>query len=479
MNTKLKTKVLSGLSAQGLSALCTFITQLSTLLVLSRLLSPVDFGVLASATVMMSFAHIFVDAGVGPAIVQSKELKPSSVTIGLTFSILFGLCIYVILFLGAPAYASLFGDELVASVLRWQGLSFIILSLCLPSKALMEREMKFISISIIEMVRSVVVASACILMALNNLGIWAIVYGNLIGALVYVTAFLTSKRYALVFSYDWIEVCKMIRYGGGLTLTRFFNHLAQHADTFLVGSILGLNLLGYYERALKMIRMPALLLGRVLDRVAFPIFSRYQDNIYLKEGFFRAVSFGYLIQFPVCVAIWILAPEIISVLLGDGWDTVVEPLRIMVLCLPFRIMIRMSDSLVRAKGAVYRSALCKALFAVAVVLFCILGMNWGIAGAAWGALGALIFNYCLMSRLSNRLIHSGIGDHVVALIPGLGLAVLTGVINFFIVELMRDSLISDITTLVYLTFVNAAILFGGIIFGLNKIKAASVANTNS
>ena len=459
----LKKVVLTGLSAQGLSAGSAIITQLLTLLVLSRILSATDFGVLASCAVIMSFAHVFVDAGVGPAIVQRKAINPVFVTTGLVLSIVFGLCMYILLLVGAPLYAQLFDDNRVISVLRWQGLSFVILAFCLPSKALLEREMQFVKIASIEMLRSIIVAGLSIFLALRGFGIWSIVYGNLLGVCFYVCGMLTAKRYPLVVHYDAIELRSMIRYGGGLTLTRFFNHLAQNADTFLVGSILGLDLLGYYERALKMIRMPSLLLGQVLDRVSFPVFSRYQDDVNLKQGFFRVVTLGYLIQFPLCVAIWILAPEIVSVLLGEGWEAVVDPLRIMVLCLPFRIMIRMTDSLVRAKGAVYLSASRKAIFAIAVVLFCGFGTQWGITGAAWGALAALLLNYTLMSRLSNRLIDSRLMNHLYAALPGVGGAGLVAILNIYAVKFMREAQFEELYILIIIGVANTIISSTGVI----------------
>lgn len=453
--------ILVGLGAQGSVAVCSAVTQLVTLVILSRLIEPADFGVLASCSVVISFANIFVDAGVAPAIVQRKKISSVFVTNGLILSILFGVAIYALVFLMAPLFASVFDDGRIASVLRVQSLTFLLLSFCLPAKALLERDLCFVKISRVELLRSVCVAAIAVTFALHGEGLWSVVYAHLGGSLIYALLISAQRRYPIRLEYSIRDLKALVEFGGGLTLTRFFNHLSQSADLFLVGSVLGVDLLGYYERALKMVRMPALLLGQVMDRVSFPLFARYQEHSNLKIGFSRAVTIGYLVQFPACACIWILAPEIVRLLLGDGWDAVIPVMRILVLCLPFRIMIRLTDALVRAKGAVYRSALRKACYAIAVVVFCGIGTLWGIGGVAYGALSALIVNYVLMSLLSVKLTAGTLRQLSFNMFPGVVLATVFGCVCYFSVHYMRIANLSDSKVLfISLTWMS---LLGGIL----------------
>ena len=231
----------------------------------------------------------------------------------------------------------------------------------------------------------------------------------------------------------------MMGYGSGLTLARFFNHVALIGDYLVIGKLMGPVSLGFYERAYRIMQTPASLLGTVLDRVLFPAMSQIQDdNARLWRGFARAVSLGYLLQVPVCIAIALTAPEIVALLLGEGWEESVTPLRILVLSIPFRILVRLSDSLVRAKGAVYASAVVKAIYAALVVVGSWAAYGWGIRGVASAVLTAVMVNFLLMAQLTNRLLGITWTAHICLIRPGMVLGLATVVIAIPIRYLARE-----------------------------------------
>jgi PST family polysaccharide transporter len=244
----------------------------------------------------------------------------------------------------------------------------------------------------------------------------------LVGQAFLSVAMFAVKRHAVSPTLKLRRVSNLVSYGGGLTLARFLNQLAQNGDYFVIGRVMGPTALGFYERAFKVMQTPTSLLGTVLDRVLFPAMSQIQnDNERLKRGFGKAISVGYAAQIPVCVAIAVTAPEIVALILGPGWEQSVAPLRVLALSIPLRIMVRLSDSLVRAKGAVYSSAVIKGVFATLVLLGSYFGARWGITGVATGVLIAVCANYGFMAQLSHKLIGASWKYHVRLLAPGLAI----------------------------------------------------------
>jgi PST family polysaccharide transporter len=169
--------------------------------------------------------------------------------------------------------------------------------------------------------------------------------------------------------------------------------------------MLGLSALGIYGRAYQLMAAPAVLFGQVLDEVLFPSMSKMQsDNERLASAYFRGVSLIALVMLPVSVLAVILAPEIVFCILGPAWSEVVLPFRILALGLLFRTSYKISDTLTRAKGAVYRRSWRQILYAASVILGAWAGQFWGVAGVAVGILGAVLINYLLMAQMSIQLI---------------------------------------------------------------------------
>jgi len=189
-------------------------------------------------------------------------------------------------------------------------------------------------------------------------------------------------------------------FGGGFTIARIANYLAVNGDNLVVGRFLGPTTLGYYGRAHSLMAAPAYAFGTVLDQVLFPAMARVQDDpTRLAAAYRRGVALIALLVLPASAVLVLLAPELIRAVLGAKWGAVVVPFQILGLGMLFRTSYKMSDSIARSTGAVYRRAWRQILYAVLVLAATGLGTRWGIVGVSWGALAALTVNFILMAGL--------------------------------------------------------------------------------
>ena len=196
----------------------------------------------------------------------------------------------------------------------------------------------------------------------------------------------------------------LFSFGAGMTLIRFNNYLNSFGFQSLIAKLVPLSALGIFERSYRIMIMPASYLGGTVDRVMFPGMSKFNDNdekLYsYGKKMLRIVN---VIMVPSTALFILYTKEIVTLLLGSKWMDAVLPLRILFLSLPFRISVMMCDSVIRAKGKVYKAAYRKFLYTITLFLGVSIGSVWGIIGICIATSAAAIFNYFNMLSLVKKI----------------------------------------------------------------------------
>jgi PST family polysaccharide transporter len=226
-----------------------------------------------------------------------------------------------------------------------------------------------------------------------------------------------------------------MEYGVGHSAARVGVILANQADNLVVGRWLGAVALGLYSRAYQLMSLPTALLGDVLDKVLFPTMARVQDEPRrLASAYLQGTALLALLTLPAGVVAAILAPELVVVAFGPRWEAAVSPFQVLALGMMFRTSYRMSDSLSRATGRVYRRAWRQGLYAALVFLGAWLGQYRGVTGVAAGVLCALFLNYLIMAQLSLSVGQISWPQFVQAQLPAVRLTMLVGAVTLAIAE---------------------------------------------
>jgi O-antigen/teichoic acid export membrane protein len=406
---------------------------LLTLMVLARLLSPRDFGTVSAALVLIEFSGIFSKLGLGPAVVQRKELEQRHLQAAFTGSLLLGLLVGLIIWLLAPSGARFFHNPQVEPVLRALAWVFPLKGISAVAESLMFRDLRFRWMANMDVtIYAIGNCAVAILLALTGFGVWALVGGVLVQTVARSAVLLVARRPRVGFWPDWQALKEMLHFGGGFTLARVANLLALQGDNLVVGHLLGPIALGTYGRAYNLMAGPASTLGNVLDDVLFPTMSRLQDDVErLALAYRRGVAVVALLALPASTIATLLAPELIWVALGPRWHEAVRPFQILAAGTLFRTSYKISDSLARSTGVVYRRAGRQAIYATLVIGGAWVGQHWGITGVAVGVLGALAVNFLLMAQLSLEVCHmtwrSFWAAHQASLVPTVAAGVVAGI----------------------------------------------------
>ncbi|MDR5684516.1 MAG: lipopolysaccharide biosynthesis protein [Armatimonadota bacterium] len=398
-------RALDGMAWTSASVAAQAALQLATLAVLARLLQPRDFGIVAAALVFVGLSAVFSQLGVGPAIVQRPDLAGTHLRVGFTLSVALGVAVASLTWAASPLIAASLQMPELAPVLRALAWLFPIAALSVVSEALLQREMRFRDLAVVDVTAwTCGYAAVAIALAHRGLGVWALVAASLTQAALRTLLLRARRPHPSAPSWDPQAARQLLRFGVGFTLARIANQLAGQADNLVVGARLGPQALGLYGRAYQLMAAPATLFGQVLDKVLFPGMARLQgERERLATAYRRGVTLVGLLALPVSAGVVVLAPEIVAVILGPRWDDAVVPLQILAAGTLCRTSYKISDSLARATGAVYARAWRQLLYAAAVGGGAWLGSAWGLEGVAAGVLAAIALNFLLMAHLSLRL----------------------------------------------------------------------------
>jgi len=381
------------------------IVQIAALILLARLLSPEDFGLFAAAMVVGGFCAIFSEIGIGPAIVQRKNLEDRHVRSGFTLAVLLSIGAALLVWSLAPAIARFFGMSELSNILRLMVIGFPLQGISSIANSMALRAFKFRWLAKIEAlafaIGYVIVAP---IITLFDLGVMALVGAFLSQQVIRAGLLIKGQPHKKAPMLDLGAIGDLLYFGTGFSIAKVFNYFASQADNIVVGRWLGASALGVYGHAYQLMQAPAMLIGQALDKVLFPTMASVQDD---KARLIRAYSSGVwacaLIVLPLSAVVAILATEIVLILLGERWIEVAVPLRILACAMLFRTSYKISDTIVRATGAVYARALRQVIFAGAVLIAAIIGQRFGLAGVAFGVFAALALNFLMMAHLSLRL----------------------------------------------------------------------------
>lgn len=423
------------LSGSGVQA----VLRIAVIVVMARLLGPADFGLVAGALVLIDFVEVFSDLGIGLVIVQRDKLEERHVRTGFTLSALLGLAFGAGIWLAAPALSQLMRMEGLTPVLRAMAVVFPVDSLSLVASALLQRDLQFRTLARVSVIAYVVGYGVVgVTLAFAGFGVWALVWAYVAQQLLVSVTLMAVRPHPKRLCFDRRSLREMTFMGAGFSAAQIFNYVALKGDNAVVGRWLGAGALGVYTRAYGLMTMSVTIFGSAFDRVMFASLAKMQhERERVALAFRRGVALITLVILPLSAVMFVLAPEVIEVLLGPKWSEVVVPFQVLAVGMLFRTSYKVSASVARATGAVYRSAWRQGVYALLVVAGAWAGQFWGVAGVSLGVLLALAVFFVLMAQLSVRLTSITWRDYVAAHAPAASLTLLVGVEVWAVAALLR------------------------------------------
>lgn len=288
--------------------------------VLARLLSPADFGLFAFALLIVNLFDYVKDLGVSAALVQSPRNWNRLAPTGLTLSVMFGVLAGTILAGAAGVIATALDHPDLTPLIRVLAIGLMISALSAIPAARMRRDLDFRSRILPEFLGAAVKAALTIVLAVEGLGVWSLVYGQLAAAVVTTILYWSVARTAIRFGFDREEASALIRFGIPVSAVTVVAFAIYNVDYLAVGSRLGDHELGLYTLAYRIPELVVLNLCIVISEVLFSSLSRLQhDRRALAEHYLQVLGVVIALTAPVSVALAAVAPALIEILYGPAY----------------------------------------------------------------------------------------------------------------------------------------------------------------
>jgi PST family polysaccharide transporter len=415
--------------------------KLMVLAVLARLLTPADFGLIATGTMVIAFVQFASRFGVAPAIVQKAEIDADLLRAGFALGTLLGIGMFGALYLLAADIAGFFGFAGLTDMLRALSFTLVLAGICQVPEALLQRELHFKQLTLIEGVSFTLgYGGVSIGLALLGFGAWSLIAGLLCEQAIRAVLLLGARRFPIGLTFSMASISQLLRYGGGLSMVQLTNSLAYQADNLVVAKFMGAEAIGIYSRAYQVLTAPTKLIGNSLLKVLFPAMSRVQaDQERLGRAFAQAIGAVLLVCLPASACLIVLAPEIVHVLLGGQWGGVVEPFRLLALAIAFRVGHKICEALLRARGHIASLWWRQVVYALSVLVFALAGQRYGLVGVSIGVALAVLMNFLLLLSLVLRSCGLRSGDLAAPLARHSMVAVVLGALMTGLAEWLRSS----------------------------------------
>jgi O-antigen/teichoic acid export membrane protein len=296
------------------------LVSLVAFLVLARLLTPSDFGLMALAGIYLTFCSFVIDQGFGTALVQREDLQPSHLDAVFWAQIAIGLAIAALTFAAADAIAGIFQEPGLAPVLRSLSVFPALTGLVLVQQAQLRRELQFRALAIRHIVSAVAGAALGIAMAALGYGVWSLVAQMLSGAVVGLVILWRASTWRPRLAFSAKHLRELSIFGVSVFAHELVWTLAYQIDRLLLGRFAGAGPVGVYTVAQRLVSIVGEVLVVGLQGIVVPVFARVQhDREALLRGLFRAYRLIAFIAFPAFGGLALVAPELVPLLLGAKW----------------------------------------------------------------------------------------------------------------------------------------------------------------
>jgi PST family polysaccharide transporter len=470
----LKSKTISGAGWSGAGNIARQAFQIITLMVMARFLSPEVFGTYAILMIFVQFMNIFGSMGIPQVIIHLDNPDQRMLSSVFFLNMVVGVVLFICLYFLARPIAMFFGNSEITHLLQIIGIIFIITSLTLVQKALLEKSMLFKNVIIIETISIFVGSATGIVFAVIGFGIYSLIIMSLLRPTLLSIGLWLNSSWRPSFQFSLHDIKKVWNYAFNLTGFSIINYFARNADNFLIGKFIGSSGLGVYSIGYKILLYPIENISGILVRVLFPAFSKIKyDNIRFKSAYVNSISYIAIITFPVMAGLFAVSSTFVPVVFGDKWVGLGKLLMILAPIGMIQSVVTTVGSIYTAKGTTSLMFKIGGLNALITVLSFVIGLPYGIHGVAIAyAIANLIMLYPNL-KFAWKQIDLKVTEGIISLMPYFMTSAIMAIIVYFQGFLLKNEGINNIVIL-FIQILSGILIYFGVLLFFYREKVLSL-----
>ncbi|MDO6687742.1 MULTISPECIES: oligosaccharide flippase family protein [unclassified Agarivorans] len=382
-----------------------------------RLLSPDDYGLVAMSDVLFGFLNLLLASLFTSSIIQEKHLSKQSLKQLFGAIILSHVGFFVLQYSLADVAGSYYQSEVVSKILKVNAWCFIILALEVIPAALLAKNMEFKKVSIIAAISNIAAAISTLVMAFMGYGFWALVIGEVIFISLRALLTFAAKPINFLPSFRISDITAMLKFGGMLSIQSVLFYVFMHMDVAIAGRIMSPTEVGLYAIGLQVALMPQKKIMPLLRQVAFPAFSKIQDQPELISKYvLKAQRLCISLTLPIFWGLASVTDLVIPLLLGEKWLGAIVPTTIMLMIMPLRFSEELFNPALKSLKLVNHMLINLSIMATIMFISIIVAANYGAIGLALAWLCGFPFAYLSVAWRNSRALGTQLSHFVKLLV---------------------------------------------------------------
>lgn len=320
-------------------------------LVMARLLTPSDFGVVGMLSIFLAVSQTFIDSGFSNALIRKIDRTELDCSTAFYFNVVIGALCYAILFLLAPIIASFYNMPILKDVTRVLAITLFLNSLTVVQIALLTIKVDFRTQAKVNLCSSLVSGGIGIFLAYTGWGVWALVYQQICRSAINVILYWAAAKWHPMLKYSWDSFNKLFSYGSKLLLSGLLHTFYLNVTNLVIGKFYSSKDLGFYDRGQQLGKIPMETTVSIFQRVTFPILATIQDdNEQLISAYRKYIKVTSILIFFCIFLLAALAKPIIIILLTDKWSESIIYLQLYCMAHMLNHITRINLNLLQVKG---------------------------------------------------------------------------------------------------------------------------------
>lgn len=439
--SSIKRELVSGVFYTSLAKYSSYAVQLVVSAILARILTPEDYGIVAIAVVFIAFFNLLSDIGIGPAIIQFKDLSHSELSQIFSFTGFLGLSVAFLFFLCSWPIAYYYENTNLVYVCQLLSLTILFYCLNIVPQNIQYREKNFKFTATVTLASNMATAVLAITFALLGFGVYALVFQQIFSIAIVFLIFYYKSKLSFVFKFNIAPLKKIFSYSIYQFLFNLINYFSRNLDKLLIGRYIGLSPLGHYEKSYNMMMLPLQNITFAVTPVLQPVFSSMQNNLQeMAEKYKKVFTLLCFIGFPLSTLLFFIGKELILLFFGNQWYDAILPFRILALTVGLQVLNGTSGSIYQSANATKQLFIsgCWCGFFM-VTSFAVTIIGWGtIKAVAIGYLVAQLFNSAQTYYLLFKTLHYPIKSILRVMIYPIMLSLIIGTCLFVSYQLLEN-----------------------------------------
>lgn len=452
----LREKAITGAVWNAISRFSSYGLEFIIGVILARILSPEDFGIIASITVIIAFLEVFINSGYSQALIRQKEFDNISFSTVFWFNLLIGIFVYILIYFTAPQISYFFTTGDITRYIQVLSITLLINSVSLIQRTILTKNINFKKQTIIAVISTIISGILAITLAVNGYGIWSLVFKIVLFRLVESILLWTMTHWKPLFNFSITRFKTLTIFASRLLISGVIDVVFKNINYIIISKYFSAKTLGFYTRAEMFKNLPSQNLTAIMTTVSYPTLSAIQDDrSKLTQGFVKVFTITYYISSILMFTLLGVSENLILTLLGDKWEEAVLILQLLCLVGLFNPINSLCGNLLNVVGRsnIYLNLqiISNVLLVPAIIIGVLYGINSLIISNLVISIGMYFFFGYHSSRFIDYSLKSQLLDVGGKLIYGLILCLCLLSISFFInLSPILLLILQGIFTLIYI-----------------------------